>query len=428
MPHFIAKVPKPQSLDSAQVDSMPYAYKLHSLKSSNLALMAMPYVYQNKSRLCFVYEITRANDVLLKGVKSLRPVPSGILKMSLQILSKHYEIVQDNLALTALKQQVDSPFLLGDTEVLAIVESTQSTAPHKRVILEIGFGSGRHILHLAKEHKDALVIGLEIHTPSIEQVLRQIEILGLENLYVSRLDARQFLCCASSGSVSEIFIHFPVPWNSAKNRRVLNAKPLQEVLRVLGDDGYLEFRTDDREYFDDVLSLAKDNAYARATYTINTKQSITSKYEARWLAQDKDIFTITITPKAKPSKVDSRESWQKCAFGFDKKLVKSTLAKVSTQDVLQPNQKHREIFAYLWEKRCFEQGFLCVQDVYVSATRDRVAFLVHFGDFQYPCTRLIVFESNSVDGYAGQYLPEPPLQNPANMQAHELFTTILESI
>ena len=243
-------------------------------------------------------------------------------------------------------------------------------------------------------------------------MLRQIEILGLENLYVSRLDARQFLCCASSGSVSEIFIHFPVPWNSAKNRRVLNAKPLQEVLRVLGDDGYLEFRTDDREYFDDVLSLAKDNAYARATYTINTKQSITSKYEARWLAQDKDIFTITITPKAKPSKVDSRESWQKCAFGFDKKLVKSTLAKVSTQDVLQPNQKHREIFAYLWEKRCFEQGFLCVQDVYVSATRDRVAFLVHFGDFQYPCTRLIVFESNSVDGYAGQYLPEATTSKP----------------
>ncbi|WP_304207673.1 tRNA (guanosine(46)-N7)-methyltransferase TrmB [Helicobacter canis] len=416
MPHFIAR--KQLESSASKLDSMPYAYKLDSIRSSNVALIAVPYVYQNKPRLCFVYEITRANDVLLKGVKSLRPIPSGLLKNALQALSKHYDVLHENLAHTALKQNIDSPFLLSDGEIVELLKSSQDT--YSQVFVEIGFGSGRHIVHLAKEHRDTLVIGLEIHTPSVEQVLRQIEILDLENLYISCLDARQFLHAAISDSVGQMFIHFPVPWNSAKNRRVLNGALLQEVMRVLKQTGSLEFRTDDREYFEDVLALAQANQYASFTHTINAKQSITSKYEARWLAQEKDIFTITITPNAKTPPRDSREIGQKCGFRFDKKLVKSTLAKASS-----------DCFAHLWEKRRFAQGFLCVYDAFISRAQDRVAFLVHFGDFQYPCTRLIVLECIEIAGvleYQGHYFPEPPLQSHANAQAHELFINILEKL
>ena len=416
MPHFIAR--KRLESSASKLDSSPYAYKLYSIRSSSVSLIAMPYVYQNKHRFCFVYEIWRANDVLLKGVKSLRPIPSGLLKNALQALSKHYDVLQENLAHTALKQDIDSPFLLSEGEMVGLLESSQDT--YSQVFVEIGFGSGRHIVHLAKEHRDALVIGLEIHTPSVEQVLRQIEILGLENLYISCLDARQFLHAAISDSVEQMFIHFPVPWNSAKKRRVLNGVLLQEIMRVLKQAGSLEFRTDDREYFEDVLALAQDNQYASSTHMINAKQPITSKYEARWLAQEKDIFTITITPNAKTSPRDSHEIGQKYAFGFDKKLVKSILAKASS-----------DCFAHLWEKRRFAQGFLCVYDAFISKTQDRVAFLVHFGDFQYPCTRLVVLERIEIADafeYQGQYFPEPPLQNQANAQAHELFTNILEKL
>lgn len=44
----------------------------------------------------------------------------------------------------------------------------------KEVRVEVGFGSGRHLLHQASANPDILFIGIEIHRPSIEQVLKQI--------------------------------------------------------------------------------------------------------------------------------------------------------------------------------------------------------------------------------------------------------------
>ena len=41
----------------------------------------------------------------------------------------------------------------------------------KEIQIEIGFGSGRHLLHQAKTNPDVQFVGLEIHYPSIEQLI-----------------------------------------------------------------------------------------------------------------------------------------------------------------------------------------------------------------------------------------------------------------
>jgi len=52
----------------------------------------------------------------------------------------------------------------------------------------VGFGSGRHLLHQAINNPDILFIGIEIHFPSIEQVLKQITI---KNLHVVSVDSEK---------------------------------------------------------------------------------------------------------------------------------------------------------------------------------------------------------------------------------------------
>ncbi len=48
--------------------------------------------------------------------------------------------------------------------------------------IEIGFGSGRHLLHKAKENPQKIFLGIEIHKPSIEQVLKQCQLQNIENI------------------------------------------------------------------------------------------------------------------------------------------------------------------------------------------------------------------------------------------------------
>lgn len=83
----------------------------------------------------------------------------------------------------------------------------------KEIQIEIGFGSGRHLLYQAKNNPDIQFIGLEIHTPSIEQLLKQLEIQKLDNILVVNYDARLFMEFINSNKVGRVFVHFPVPWD-----------------------------------------------------------------------------------------------------------------------------------------------------------------------------------------------------------------------
>ena len=120
----------------------------------------------------------------------------------------------------------------------------------REIWVEIGFGSGRHLLHQAKKHPEIQFIGLEIHKPSIEQVLKQCELQGISNILVVDYDARLFMEFLASNVVGRILVHFPVPWDKKPHRRVFSAAFIEEALRVLRPNGTLELRTDSQLYFE----------------------------------------------------------------------------------------------------------------------------------------------------------------------------------
>ncbi|MEA3228616.1 MAG: tRNA (guanosine(46)-N7)-methyltransferase TrmB, partial [Campylobacterota bacterium] len=70
---------------------------------------------------------------------------------------------------------------LEEVDVLKNIEYFASDFPTDREVrIEVGFGSGRHLLHQAINNPDILFIGIEIHRPSIEQVLKQVSIQKLD--------------------------------------------------------------------------------------------------------------------------------------------------------------------------------------------------------------------------------------------------------
>lgn len=167
---------------------------------------------------------------------------------------------------------------------------------HEREIwIEVGFGSGRHLLHQAKKHPHIQFIGLEIHKPSIEQVLKQCELQQIENIMVVDYDARLFMEFLPSNSVGRIFVHFPVPWDKKPHRRVFSAGFVEEALRVLHVKGTLELRTDSPLYFEFAFGVMMALAKAEVHVCKNALLEISSKYEDRWRKMEKDIYDVTLT-------------------------------------------------------------------------------------------------------------------------------------
>lgn len=119
------------------------------------------------------------------------------------------------------------------------------------VWVEIGFGGGEHLLWQAERHTDVGVIGAEIFQDGIAKLLRRVEDQQLEgNVRLHHGDGRTLLDRLPDASVEKIFILFPDPWPKAKHhkRRIVQQDQLDQIARVLVDDGELRLATDDPSY------------------------------------------------------------------------------------------------------------------------------------------------------------------------------------
>jgi len=234
---------------------------------------------------------------LLKYDKVTRPLKVNLVKQAIADLATalKLEVLHSNITIHPTKLLPSSAY------EKSIEDFVEITFPLDRVSIEVGFGSGKHLLYQAQKNPDTLFIGIEIHTPSAAQVLKQIEILGLKNIWVVNYDARLLLEMIPSNLCHKIFVHFPVPWDKKPHRRVISASFLEESMRVLEVGGRLELRTDSPKYFWYAMETFLGEGVSKTNVEIRKNEAleITSKYEARWLRQEKDIYDVYVTCREK---------------------------------------------------------------------------------------------------------------------------------
>ena len=240
---------------------------------------------------------------LIKYDKITRPLISEIKKAYLAFVTLNdANIVFENIS--GIKEK------LPDKNLLDIADDLNKTD-----IVEIGFGSGRHLLHLAKKYPDKNILGIEIHKPSIEQVLKRIEQEKIKNIKIINHDARIILSKIPSNSLHSIYVHFPVPWDKKPHRRVINKNFLEEAQRVLQKNGFLHLRTDSENYFSYSLKEFLSFKNARIEIKKNIPYEIISKYEQRWINQGKNIYDLYLFCLEESPQIN-----QDFDFSFEKKL------------------------------------------------------------------------------------------------------------
>ncbi len=324
---------------------------------------------------------------LLKYDKVTRPLKVNLVKEAIGIVSEELNLVilSSNIAISNTKAALSSEYFkkIEDFETI--------TYPKEKISVEVGFGSGRHLLYQAKKNPDTLFIGIEIHTPSAQQVLKQIELQALENIWVVNYDARLFLEMLPSNSCEQIFVHFPVPWDKKPPRRVISPSFLDESMRVLRKDGRLELRTDSDKYFWYALETFFAVPKAEVEVRKNEALEVTSKYEARWLRQEKDIYDVYVKCKE-----DSESKEVTIDFNFNN--VKYT------KDI----EKHLPQKALI-----FEGYFIHFERVY-SISEQSVLIKCAFGSFDRPEHKYILVDANSC-----RYFVSSPVKTTVNFQAHQ---------
>ena len=118
------------------------------------------------------------------------------------------------------------------------------------VVLDIGFGGGEALIELAGARPDERVVGVEVHTPGISNVLDAIDASGWHQVRVVEGDALELLSRVPPASLAGVRMFFPDPWpkRGQHHRRIVRAEVVAALVDRLAAGGYLHLATDITDY------------------------------------------------------------------------------------------------------------------------------------------------------------------------------------
>ncbi|RIY00790.1 tRNA (guanosine(46)-N7)-methyltransferase TrmB [Aureimonas flava] len=169
--------------------------------------------------------------------KTLRPLQAGLLRESLP----------------ALVLDLGQP---APADLRTLFE-----APVDAVRLEIGFGGGEHLHMESGRHPGTGFIGVEPFVNSMAKMLVALDADPRANLRLFGDDATLLLDWLPDASLSGIDLFYPDPWPKRKHwkRRLVNARTLDRMARVLRPGSRFRFASDIETYVDWTLLHLRDH-------------------------------------------------------------------------------------------------------------------------------------------------------------------------
>ncbi|HSD92870.1 MAG TPA: tRNA (guanine(46)-N(7))-methyltransferase TrmB [Methyloceanibacter sp.] len=133
--------------------------------------------------------------------------------------------------------------------------------PVTDVWLEIGFGSGEHLLWQTEHHPEIGVIGCEPFINGMASLLGAIEDRDKRTIRVHDGDARDVLAWLPDASIGRLFLLFPDPWPKKRQlkRRLVTPEFVCALARVLRKAGEFRFASDDADYAAQVQLLLRES-------------------------------------------------------------------------------------------------------------------------------------------------------------------------
>jgi tRNA (guanine-N7-)-methyltransferase len=155
--------------------------------------------------------------------------------------------------------------------------------------VEIGFGSGEVIGHLAERNPDTDFLGIEVHKSGVGRLLLQAQKSNLKNLRVACADAVDVLRDRiADDTFDEVLVFFPDPWHKKRHhkRRLIDPTFVALLARKMRLGGVLRLATDWQAYAEQMLQVCNaepsfDSQSAQREYVARPDFRAATRFERR---------------------------------------------------------------------------------------------------------------------------------------------------
>ena len=107
----------------------------------------------------------------------------------------------------------------GENPGRSLIDPVQAFGADRPLWLEVGFGGGEHLVHMASRYPDVSIIGAEPFVNGIAMLLGKIRSAGVKNLLIHPGAVRDLFDVLQPASLSKVFLNYPDPWPKARHHR-----------------------------------------------------------------------------------------------------------------------------------------------------------------------------------------------------------------
>jgi len=170
---------------------------------------------------------------------------------------------------------------------------TMSNVPKDSpIVLEIGFGNGDFLVHLAEKHPDWTLVGVEIYLPGVAKAVSRLDDAGvIERTRITQLPAQYVLeNQIQTEQLDGAFINHPDPWPKSRHhkRRIIQKDFAVLLASRIKSGGFIKLASDIpelAEWMRDILDNTKGltNVAGQGGYIERDTDRVLTKFEERGL-------------------------------------------------------------------------------------------------------------------------------------------------
>jgi len=170
--------------------------------------------------------------------------------------------------------------------LLTVNALTDGLSDGRPVVLDIGFGTGEAVVAQARADPDTVILGVDMHTPGIGDLLASIHELDLTNVWIIDDDVRNVLEHIPTGRLTGVRTYFPDPWPKKRHhrRRLVTADFARAVAHRTRLGGFWHLATDWVEYAEHINDTVGACSEWRGGIVGKPHDRPTTKYERRGIA------------------------------------------------------------------------------------------------------------------------------------------------
>lgn len=129
-------------------------------------------------------------------------------------------------------------------------------------LLEIGFGMGDALAHMARLHPEQDYLGVEVYRPGVGRLLRVLAEEDIRNVRIICADAALVLKhMIPDAALDAVFLFFPDPWPKKRHhkRRLVQPAFVDLVARRLKPGGMFHLATDWEDYARHMMAVLEQS-------------------------------------------------------------------------------------------------------------------------------------------------------------------------